>query len=48
MTDTLPIDPAKRIDKMEILSVAPIIGDAIDAVFEDTSVSDIFGGENLA
>ncbi len=48
VTDTLPVDPAKRIDKLEILSVAQIIGDAIDAVFEDTSVSDIFGGENLA
>jgi hypothetical protein len=28
--------------------VARLISDAIDAVFEDTSVSEIFGGENLA
>ena len=27
---------------------APIIADAIDAVFEDTSVSEIFGGDNQA
>jgi hypothetical protein len=26
--------------------VARIIADALDAVFEDTSVSEIFGGEN--
>ena len=31
-------------DKLEVLSVAKIIADAIDAVFEDTSVSEIFGG----
>ena len=29
-----------------ILSAAGIIADAIDAVFEDTSVSEIFGGQN--
>ena len=38
--------PEKQFDKLEVLSVAPIIADAIDAVFEDTSVSEIFGGEN--
>ena len=48
VTDTLPILPERRFEGLEVLSVAPIIGDAIDAVFEDTSVSDIFGGENLA
>ena len=37
----------RRIDKLEVLSVAKIIADAIDAVFEDTSVSEIFGGQNL-
>ncbi len=46
VTNTLPLPPEKRIDKIEVLSVAEIIADAIDAVFEDTSVSDIFGGEN--
>jgi ribose-phosphate pyrophosphokinase len=48
VTDTLPILPERQFDALEVLSVAPIIGDAIDAVFEDTSVSEIFGGENLA
>ncbi len=46
VTDTVPIDSEKVIDKVEVLSVARIIADAIDAVFEDTSVSEIFGGEN--
>lgn len=48
VTDTLPLPPEKQIDKFEVVSVAPIIAKAIDAVFEDTSVSEIFGGENLS
>jgi ribose-phosphate pyrophosphokinase len=46
ITNTLPLPPEKQFDKVEVLSVARIIADALDAVFEDTSVSDIFGGEN--
>ena len=48
VTNTLPLPPEKQIDKIEVLSVAGIIADAIDAVFEDTSVSEIFGGANLS
>jgi ribose-phosphate pyrophosphokinase len=47
LTNTLPLPPERRIDKIEVISVAKIIADAIDAVFEDTSVSEIFGGQNL-
>jgi ribose-phosphate pyrophosphokinase len=47
VTDTLPIPQDRRFDKLEVLSVAKLISDAIDAVFEDTSVSEIFGGDNL-
>ncbi len=46
VTNTLPLPPEKQIDKIEVLSAAGIIADAIDAVFEDTSVSEIFGGQN--
>ena len=46
VTNTLPLPPEKQIDKIEVLSVAQVIADAIDAVFEDTSVSEIFGGNN--
>lgn len=46
ITDTVPLPPEKQIDKIEVLSSAPIIADAIDAVFKNTSVSEIFGGAN--
>jgi ribose-phosphate pyrophosphokinase len=46
VTDTLPLPPEKQIDKIEVVSVAHIFADAIDAVFGDGSVSQIFGGEN--
>ena len=48
LTDTLPLPPEKQIDKIEVLSVAPIIAAALSAVFDDSSVSEIFGGENLS
>jgi ribose-phosphate pyrophosphokinase len=48
ITNTLPLPPEKQIDKIEVLSVAKIIADALTAVFDDTSVSEIFGGENQA
>jgi len=47
VTNTLPLPKERLIDKVEVLSVAPLIAAAIDAVFEDTSVSGIFGGNNL-
>ncbi|MGZ4708750.1 MAG: ribose-phosphate diphosphokinase, partial [Acidimicrobiales bacterium] len=46
VTNTLPLPPEKQLDKIEVLSVAGVVADAIDAVFEDTSVSEIFGGAN--
>jgi len=46
VTDTVPLPPEKQLDKIEVLTVAGILADAIDAVFEDTSVSEIFGGHN--
>jgi ribose-phosphate pyrophosphokinase len=48
VTDTVPVPAEHRIDKLEVLSVAGIIADAIDAVFEDKSVSELLGGENQA
>ena len=48
ITNTLPLPSEKRIDKIEVLSIAPLIADALNAVFDDTSVSEIFGGENQA
>jgi ribose-phosphate pyrophosphokinase len=48
LTNTLPLPPEKQIDKIEVLSVAKIIAEALSAVFDDSSVSEIFGGDNLA
>lgn len=46
LTNTLPLPSEKRIDKIEVLSIAGVVADAINAVFEDESVSEIFDGEN--
>ena len=46
VTDTVPLPDAKRFDKLEVLSAAGILADALESVFEDTSVSEIFDGEN--
>jgi ribose-phosphate pyrophosphokinase len=46
ITNTLPMPSEKQCDKIEVLSLAPLLGDAISAVFEDASVSEIFNGEN--
>ncbi len=48
VTNTLPINESQPIDTLEVLSVAPVIADAINAVFTDSSVSEIFGGQNLS
>jgi ribose-phosphate pyrophosphokinase len=46
ITNTLPIPEDKHIGKLKVLSIAPLIADALRAVFEDSSVSEIFHGEN--
>jgi ribose-phosphate pyrophosphokinase len=46
LTNSIPLPPEKRIPKIEVLSVAKILADALSAVFEETSVSDLFDGEN--
>jgi ribose-phosphate pyrophosphokinase len=48
VTNTLPLPEGGDSDLVEVLSIAPLLARAIDAVFEDTSVSEIFGGNNLA
>ena len=45
VTDTLPQDK-KFSNEIEVLSVAPLIADAIDAVCKGESISAIFDGEN--
>jgi ribose-phosphate pyrophosphokinase len=47
VTDTLPIPSEKQFDSLRVLSIAPIIAEALSAVFGDTSVSEIFRGDNV-
>ena len=47
VTNTLPISDDKRFDTLRVLSIAPLLAEAIDAVFEDGSVSELFGGDNM-
>jgi ribose-phosphate pyrophosphokinase len=46
VTNTLPLAEDQKIDKIKVLSVAGIVADAIRAVFEDASVSEIFNDQN--
>jgi ribose-phosphate pyrophosphokinase len=47
VTNTVPISDEKRFDSLRVLSIAPLVGDAIAAVFEDRSVSQLFDGDNM-
>jgi ribose-phosphate pyrophosphokinase len=47
LTNTLPIPGEKQFDSLTVLSIAPTMAHALDAVFEDTSVSEIFRGDNI-
>ncbi|WP_232699019.1 ribose-phosphate diphosphokinase [Brevibacillus daliensis] len=42
ITNTLPLPEEKRIDKIKVLSVAPLIGEAIIRVHEELSISKLF------
>ena len=44
VTDTLPIAPEKRFDKLTILPIAPLLARAIREVFDDGSVTSLFDG----
>jgi ribose-phosphate pyrophosphokinase len=46
VTNTVPIPEERQFDKLKCLSIAPLIASALRAVFEDSSVSEIFGGAN--
>ncbi len=47
VTNTVPVPSEKQFDNLRVLSVAEVVADALDAVFEDTSVSEIFRGHNV-
>lgn len=45
ITDTLPVPPEKRFERLTILPVAPLLARGIHEVFEDGSVTSMFDGE---
>ena len=49
MTDSIPLregfDPAKLPFKLTVLSVAPLIGEAIKRIHSNNSVNDLFNHE---
>jgi len=47
VTNTIPLRADLHMDKLVVLSIAPILASALRAVFEDESVSEIFRGENV-
>ncbi|KAB1657968.1 ribose-phosphate diphosphokinase [Pseudoclavibacter chungangensis] len=44
VTDTLPLPPEKRFEKLTILPIAPLIARAVNNVFKDDSVTSMFDG----
>ncbi|HHX94468.1 MAG TPA: ribose-phosphate pyrophosphokinase [Clostridia bacterium] len=42
VTNTIPLPEEKQIDKIKVLSVAPLLGEAIVRVHQDASVSELF------
>ena len=45
VTNTLPIDPKIGVDKLTVLSIAPLLAKAIKAVFEDGSVAALMNAQ---
>jgi ribose-phosphate pyrophosphokinase len=41
-TDTIRLDPSKWLDKVEVVSVAPLLGEAITRIHAGTSVGEMF------
>jgi ribose-phosphate pyrophosphokinase len=47
VTNTLPLPPeCDGVDKVEVVSIAPIVASTMKAIFEDESVSELFDDQN--
>ncbi len=47
VTNTLAVPDDRRFDSLRILSIAPLLAEAIAAVFAEGSVSELFDGDNV-
>ena len=47
VSNTLPIPPEKQFDALRVVSIAPVVAEALSAVFVEGSVSEIFAGDNF-
>ena len=48
VTNTVPVsEDAHRLENLVVLSIAPIVAEALQAIFMDSSVSEIFLGDNV-
>lgn len=48
ISNTLPVpDEASNLDKLTVLSIGKLLAGAVNAIFTDASVSEIFAGENM-
>ena len=47
VTNSLPVPSEKHFDHLTVLTIAPIVADALAAVFEERSVSELFKGDNV-
>ena len=45
ITDTIPLPPEKQLEKIRVLTVAPLIGEAIDRIHRGQSVGALFSSE---
>jgi ribose-phosphate pyrophosphokinase len=45
ITDTIPLRPDRQLDKIKVLSIAPLIGEAIDRIHRGQSVGALFSSE---
>ena len=46
VTNTLPVPPENQFDKLTVLTIAPLLAQAIKQVFEDGSVTSLFAGRS--